>query len=154
MDERSFTEGRGIFDEDRKRDGVERRTDEEPSDSAFLHDIGEFVRYDYPLDKPALTKEEFEIVKKHPVLGAMALKKIKELRDITPIIRHHHERMDGKGYPDRLKGEEIPVGARIFHLADSFDSMTAPRPYRQPAPGRSMPFWNSGRTLIPSSIPK
>ncbi len=108
--------------------------------AALLHDIGKFVRYDYPLDKPALTKEEFEMIKKHPVLGETALKRIKELRDITPIIRHHHERMDGKGYPDGLKGDEIPVGAKILHLADSFDSMTAPRPYRQPAPGKEYAF--------------
>jgi PAS domain S-box-containing protein/putative nucleotidyltransferase with HDIG domain len=108
--------------------------------AAFLHDIGEFVRYDYPLDKPALTKKEFEMIKKHPVLGETALKRIKELKDITPIIRHHHERMDGKGYPDGLKGDEIPVGAKILHLADSFDSMTAPRPYRQPAPGKEYAF--------------
>jgi PAS domain S-box-containing protein/putative nucleotidyltransferase with HDIG domain len=108
--------------------------------AAFLHDIGEFVKYDYPLDKPALTKKEFEMIKRHPVLGETALKRIKELRDITPIIRHHHERMDGTGYPDGLKGEEIPVGARILHLADSFDSMTAPRPYRHPAPGKEYAF--------------
>ena len=108
--------------------------------AAFLHDIGEFVRYDNLLDKPSLTKKEFELIKKHPMLGEAALRRIKEFRDITPMIRHHHERMDGEGYPDGLKGEEIPVGARIIHLADSFDSMTEPRPHRQAAPGKEYAF--------------
>lgn len=70
----------------------------------------------------------------HPVKGEEILRPIKQLREILPIIRHHHERIDGKGYPDGLKGEEIPLCARILHVADSFDAMTADRPYR-PAPG-------------------
>jgi PAS domain S-box-containing protein/putative nucleotidyltransferase with HDIG domain len=122
--------------------------------AAFLHDIGEFVRYDYPLDKPTLTKKEFELIKKHPVMGETALKRIKELRDIVPIIRHHHERMDGQGYPDGLKGEEIPMGARILHLADSFDSMTAPRPYRQPPPGKEYAFLEFKRNTNTQFDPK
>lgn len=63
-------------------------------------------------------------------MGEEILRPIKQLQDILPIIRHHHERIDGNGYPDRLKGEEISLYARILYVADSFDSMTADRPYR------------------------
>jgi PAS domain S-box-containing protein/putative nucleotidyltransferase with HDIG domain len=98
--------------------------------AALLHDIGQIL-YDKLADKPEkLTNEEFEVIKKHPLLGVTILQKVKQLKDIIPIIRHHHERIDGKGYPDGLKGEEIPVCARILHVADSFESMTADRPYR------------------------
>lgn len=104
--------------------------------AGLLHDIGKIGTYDIILDKPdKLTPEEFEIVQKHPAYGEKILKPIKQLQHILPIIRHHHERIDGKGYPDGLKGEEIHIGARILHVADSFDSMTADRPYR-PSPGK------------------
>ncbi len=104
--------------------------------AGLLHDIGKIGTYDIILDKPdKLTSEEFEIVKKHPAHGEQILRPIKQLHHILPIIRHHHERIDGKGYPDGLKGVEIPSGARILHVADSFDSMTADRPYR-PSPGK------------------
>ncbi len=103
--------------------------------AGLLHDIGKIGTYDYLLDKPAqLTDEEFEVVKKHPAQGAEMLAGIKQLKNITPLIRYHHERIDGRGYPDGIKGDEIPLGARILHVADSFDSMTADRPYR-PSPG-------------------
>lgn len=103
--------------------------------AGILHDIGKIGTYDTLLEKPGkLTKEEFEIVKKHPVQGAKILEDIKQLHDIIPFIRYHHERLDGKGYPDGLKYEEIPVEARILHVVDSFDSMTSDRPYR-PSPG-------------------
>ncbi len=102
--------------------------------TGILHDIGKIGTYDQLLDKPGkLTDEEFEIVKKHPSQGATILADIKQLSDIIPFIRHHHERPDGCGYPDRLKGADIPLYARILHVADSFDSMTSDRPYR-PAP--------------------
>lgn len=103
---------------------------------ALLHDIGKIGTYDHILDKPGkLTDEEFEIVKKHPGQGALILNPIKGFDEIIPIVRHHHERFDGKGYPDGLKGDQIPIAAKIACVADSFDSMTADRPYR-PAPGR------------------
>jgi len=103
--------------------------------AALLHDVGKIGTLDVILDKPGrLNAEEFNLVKMHTVKGEQILKPIKQLQDILPIIRHHHERIDGNGYPDRLKGEEIPLYARILHIADSFDSMTADRPYR-PAPG-------------------
>lgn len=103
--------------------------------AALLHDIGKIGTYDILLDKPGrLTDEEFKLVKMHPVKGEEILKPISQLGKILPIIRHHHERIDGNGYPDGLKGSEIPFCARILHVADSFDSMTADRPYR-PNPG-------------------
>ncbi len=103
--------------------------------AGLLHDIGKIGTYDYLLDKPGkLTKEEFEIVKKHPDQGVDILKDIKQLRYIIPFIKFHHEKIDGNGYPGKLKGTDIPLGARILHVADSFDSMTSDRPYR-PAPG-------------------
>lgn len=104
--------------------------------SGLLHDVGKIGTYDILLDKPTkLTDEEFELVKKHPLKGAEILAPIKQLADVIPGVRYHHERYDGKGYPDGLKGEEIPLQARILCVADSFDSMTADRPYR-PSPGK------------------
>ncbi|MBI4698835.1 MAG: HD domain-containing protein, partial [Nitrospirae bacterium] len=103
--------------------------------AGLLHDIGKIGTYDYLLEKPdKLTRDEFEIIMKHPVQGETIIREIKQLRDITPIIRHHHENFDGTGYPDRLRGEAIPLFSRLLHIADSFDSMTSDRPYRQ-APG-------------------
>lgn len=103
--------------------------------SGMLHDIGKIGTYDYLLEKPSdLSDEEFSTVKKHPVQGAKIIEGIKQLSDIAPVIRYHHERIDGTGYPDGLKGNDIPIYARILHVADSFDSMTSDRPYRS-APG-------------------
>lgn len=97
----------------------------------LLHDIGKIGTYDNLLHKTEkLTKEEFNIIKKHPVKGVKILESIKQLRNIIPIIRYHHERYDGRGYPDGLAGEDIPLLARIVHVADAYDAMTADRPYR------------------------
>jgi putative nucleotidyltransferase with HDIG domain/PAS domain S-box-containing protein len=104
--------------------------------AGLLHDIGKIGTYDSILDKPGkLNDEEYEVVKKHPLKGAKMLSSMKELRHIIPWIRGHHERFDGKGYPDGLKGEEIPLQSRILSVADTFDSMTSNRPYRE-TPGR------------------
>jgi HD-GYP domain-containing protein (c-di-GMP phosphodiesterase class II) len=104
--------------------------------AALCHDIGALGIHDTLIDKPfPLTAEEYEKVKQHPVQAFTLLKGIELFSDILPLIRHHHERVDGRGYPDGLKNDEIPVGARIIHVAESFDSMTAERPYR-PAPGK------------------
>jgi len=104
--------------------------------AAILHDIGKIGTYDVILDKPGrLTDREFALIKEHPVKGAEILKHVKQLEPVIPIIRHHHERLDGRGYPDGLKGDDIPLLSRIICVADSFDSMTANRPYR-PAPGK------------------
>jgi len=103
--------------------------------AGLLHDIGKIGTYDYLLEKPGkLTKKEFNVVKKHPEQGVNMLKDIKQLNNIIPYIKHHHEKFDGNGYPSRLCSSDIPLGARILHVADSFDSMTSDRPYRK-APG-------------------
>ena len=109
--------------------------------AALLHDIGKIGTHDLILNKNGkLNEEETALVRAHPVKGEEILIPIRQLQisklqNIFPIIRSHHEEMDGKGYPDGLKGEEIPLCARILHVADSFDSMTSDRPYRK-APGK------------------
>lgn len=97
----------------------------------MLHDVGKVHIRDDILMKPSnLTNEEYEIIKKHPIVGAEAVKNIEGLQESIDVIRYHHERWDGKGYPDRLKGEEIPLLARIASIADAFDAMTTDRSYR------------------------
>ncbi|HEY6958776.1 MAG TPA: HD-GYP domain-containing protein [Candidatus Limnocylindria bacterium] len=99
---------------------------------ALLHDIGKIGVPDNILRKPAaLSESEWATMRKHPEFGARIIADIPFLQDVSKIVRHHHERWDGKGYPDGLAGEEIPVGARIFAVADSFDAMTSDRPYRR-----------------------
>ncbi|MCK4259336.1 MAG: HD-GYP domain-containing protein [Halanaerobiales bacterium] len=108
---------------------------EEIRDIAFaatLHDIGKIGVAHNILNKPGkLTSQEFKIIKQHPVVADDVLKSIKELNYIRNIIRHHHERFDGTGYPDQLAGEDIPFEARIISVADAFDAMTSDRPYRK-----------------------
>jgi PAS domain S-box-containing protein/putative nucleotidyltransferase with HDIG domain len=104
--------------------------------AALLHDVGKIGTYDVILDKPGkLTDEEFALIRLHPVRGEEILKPIKQLRDLLPIIRHHHERVDGRGYPDGLTDGQIPFLSKIIAVADSYDSMTSDRPYR-PAPSK------------------
>lgn len=99
--------------------------------AALLHDIGKIGVPDHVLLKRgSLTPEEFDHIKKHPELGWMALKNIDEFKSISLIVLHHHERMDGGGYPGGLKGNEIPLGSRIIAVADSYDALTTDRPYR------------------------
>ena len=103
--------------------------------ACLLHDIGKINIPDRILMKPdRLTKEEFEIIKTHPRVGAEAIKKIEKFNDSLSIILSHHERWDGKGYPDGLKGEEISLAARITSIADAFDAMTSTRSYREALP--------------------
>ena len=98
----------------------------------LLHDIGKVAVPDKILLKPArLNPEETEIVRQHPVTGEKICAPLKCLGPILPLIRHHHERMDGSGYPDRLFGEEIPLKARILQVADVYDALTSDRPYRK-----------------------
>jgi putative nucleotidyltransferase with HDIG domain len=98
---------------------------------ALLHDIGKIAVPDYVLNKPsALTSAEFEIMKNHASMGARILKAVDFPYPIVPIVRHHHERWDGRGYPDGLVGAEIPLGARILAVVDCFDALTSNRPYR------------------------
>jgi putative nucleotidyltransferase with HDIG domain/PAS domain S-box-containing protein len=106
--------------------------------AALLHDIGKIGTYDVILDNPkTLSPEEFALINMHPVRGVEIIRPIKQLEAILPIIRHHHEKIDGTGYPDGLKGEEIPFLARILCIADAYDSMTSDRPYR---PARSRDY--------------
>jgi putative nucleotidyltransferase with HDIG domain len=98
---------------------------------ALLHDIGKIGISDHVLRKPeALTAEEFELIKEHPVLGARMLRSVPFLTQHLPIVELHHERPDGRGYPYGLTADEIPMLARIVHVADAFDAMTSARAYR------------------------
>jgi putative nucleotidyltransferase with HDIG domain len=97
----------------------------------LLHDVGKIGVPDHVLLKAdRLTKDERTIMNSHPVLGAQIISPVNKLAPELPIIRHHHEWYNGSGYPDRLIGEEIPRLARILHVADAFEAMTAKRPYR------------------------
>jgi putative nucleotidyltransferase with HDIG domain len=98
---------------------------------AFLHDIGKVHTQDEVLQKPgALTEEEWRMVKAHPARGAEMIRGVKFLERVVDMVRHHHERVDGRGYPDGLKGDEISTAAKIVNVADAFDAMTTDRPYR------------------------
>ena len=97
----------------------------------LLHDIGKVAIPDRILLKPErLSAEETEIVRQHPVTGEQICAPLKSLRRILPMIRHHHERFDGSGYPDGLRGEEIPLPARVLQIADVYDALIKDRPYR------------------------
>jgi HD-GYP domain-containing protein (c-di-GMP phosphodiesterase class II) len=103
--------------------------------AGLLHDIGYVAIPDAILYKRSeLTAEEFEWIKRHPVIGWQIFSSIRQLRGALPGIRHHHERIDGAGYPDRLKGDEIPLQARILAVADCFDALTSNRLYRERIP--------------------
>jgi putative nucleotidyltransferase with HDIG domain len=103
--------------------------------AALFHDIGKLAIPDAILLKPAsLTDEEWSLMQRHADEGARIIDRLGFLNDAVPAIRHHHERFDGTGYPDRLKGEEIPLGARIIHVADALDSMLTTRIYRSARP--------------------
>ncbi|MBU0570832.1 MAG: HD domain-containing protein [Candidatus Omnitrophica bacterium] len=100
--------------------------------AALLHDVGKIGVPDAILNKTSqLTREEYEKIKEHSVTGATILNPIRELGDIAMEVRAHHERYDGAGYPDGLKGDDIPFVARIIFVADTFDAITSDRPYRQ-----------------------
>jgi len=102
---------------------------------AILHDIGKILVPEGTLTKTTrLSGEEWNEMQQHPIIGAEMLKDIPFLAPAIPIVRYHHERWDGRGYPDRLKGEAIPLEARIVSLADGFDAMTTTRPYHQAWP--------------------
>ncbi len=102
--------------------------------AAELHDIGKIAIDESIIGKDGkLTDAEFDVMKKHPELGVEILRPIRFLKDALPIILHHHERFNGKGYPEGLTGDEIPEEARVLNLADAFDAMTTKRPYNTPA---------------------
>ncbi len=103
--------------------------------AAFLHDIGKLAVPEHIINKPGkLTHEEFEKMKIHPVVGADILERVHFPYPVVPIVRSHHEAWDGSGYPDGLRGEEIPIGARILTVVDCFDALASERPYRRALP--------------------
>ena len=100
--------------------------------AGIVHDIGKVAVPDTILLKPGrLTEEEWAIMRQHPVVGERICAPLKSFRLVLPIIRHHHEKMDGSGYPDGLKGEEIPLTARILQIVDVYDALTTARPYKR-----------------------
>jgi len=100
--------------------------------AGLIHDIGKIGMRESILNKPAgLTEEEFQHVKYHPEIGERILNPIVDDDEILMMVRNHHERYDGTGYPDRLSGKQMPLGARILAVADSYDAMTSERPYRK-----------------------
>lgn len=108
--------------------------------AAWMHDVGKIGVPDQTLTKPtSLTPEEFAVMKIHPVKGGEIVGQIEELGRVSDAIRHHHERLDGKGYPDGLRGEAIPIASRIIIIADAFEAMTSNRSYR-PGLGRELAF--------------
>jgi cyclic di-GMP phosphodiesterase len=99
---------------------------------AFLHDIGKIGVPDCVLLKRGkLTSSEYEVMKRHPIIGDELCATVRSLEPVRPIVRHHHERQDGGGYPDGLAGDEIPLLARIVSVVDVFDALTSDRPYRR-----------------------
>jgi putative nucleotidyltransferase with HDIG domain len=109
----------------------------------LLHDIGKVGVPDAILFKPAaLTKDEFSCVASHAELGSHILRDVDFLDEATLVVRHHHERWDGNGYPDGLRGEEIPLAARVFAIADTLDALTTDRPYRRAV------SWEEAREVI------
>jgi putative nucleotidyltransferase with HDIG domain len=100
--------------------------------AALLHDLGKVTVPDNILMKAGkLSAEEMDIIKKHPVYGAKMIEPVEPIKDAREIIKHHHESYNGSGYPDGLKGNDIPLGARIIAVADAFGAMTTDRPYRK-----------------------
>ena len=120
---------------------------------AFLHDIGKMAIPDAILLKPSkLQAEEQKVMREHCPRGYQMLRKIPFLQEAAEIVYSHQEHYDGSGYPRKLKGDQIPIGARIFAVADTLDAITSDRPYRK-AP-RSPPHgWRSSAAPVPSSTP-
>jgi len=118
-----------------KRLGKSEKEQEDIYCMGLLHDVGKIgIRAEILNKKGKLTKEEFDIIKSHTIAGYDILKSIKEIPELAIVARSHHEKYDGTGYPDGLKGEEIPENARIICLADCYDAMTSRRSYSYPKP--------------------
>jgi putative two-component system response regulator len=102
---------------------------------AFLHDVGKIAIPDrVMLKKGRLTRAEYELMQRHPVIGDELCATVRSLDRVRPIVRHHHERLDGRGYPDGLSGDEVPLLAQIVSVVDVFDALTTDRPYRKALP--------------------
>jgi putative two-component system response regulator len=103
--------------------------------AGVVHDIGKVAVPDAILLKPGrLTAEEWAVVRQHPIIGERICAPLKSFRPVLPIIRHHHEKYDGSGYPDGLRANEIPIAARILQIVDVFDALTTERPYKKALP--------------------
>lgn len=124
--------------------------------ASILHDVGKIGIKEDILKKPGrLTEEERREMEYHPFIGTKILQSVKLLEPVMPLVYHHHERFDGTGYPDGLRGEEIPLGARIISVADAFESMTSDRPYRKALPleeAISELRYGSGRQFDPRIV--
>jgi diguanylate cyclase (GGDEF)-like protein/putative nucleotidyltransferase with HDIG domain len=124
--------------------------------AAMLHDIGKLAVPEHILSKPGrLTPEEFDKMKIHPIVGAEILNRVHFPYPVVPIVRSHHEKWDGTGYPDGLKEDAIPVGARILSVVDCFDALTSERPYRKamsPEEGMEHLKGESGRSFDPRVV--
>ncbi len=122
--------------------------------AALLHDIGKLAVPEHIISKPGkLTREEFEKMKIHPIVGAEILERVRFPHPVTPIVRSHHERWDGTGYPDGLRGQSIPIGARILAAVDCLDALASHRQYRRALPlDEAMRKWRP--TLEKPSIRK
>jgi putative nucleotidyltransferase with HDIG domain len=124
---------------------------------ALLHDVGKINVPTEVLNKPGkLTSEERAVMESHPVAGVELLKDVEFPWDVLPMVRSHHERWDGRGYPDRLTAEDIPLHARVLALADVFDALTTDRPYRpafSPHDALRMMREDSGRSFDPALFP-
>lgn len=103
--------------------------------ASVLHDVGKLAIPDHVLHKPGpLTADEYDLVKQHAVIGADILSAVQFPGPLALYVRHHHENWDGTGYPDRLRGADIPLGARVLAIADCYDALTSDRPYRRALP--------------------
>ena len=124
--------------------------------ASLLHDIGKLAVPEYIISKPGrLTPEEFEKMKIHPVVGAEILERVNFPYPVVPIVRSHHEKWDGSGYPDGLRGEEIPIGARILSAVDCLDALASDRQYRPAVPlekAMEMVALESGRSFDPKIV--
>ncbi|HTB91681.1 MAG TPA: HD domain-containing phosphohydrolase [Candidatus Sulfotelmatobacter sp.] len=124
--------------------------------ACWLHDVGKIVVPENILLKPGpLDAREIRIMREHPVVGEKICAPLKSLRPVLPVIRHHHEKMNGSGYPDGLRGEAIPLNARILQVADIYDALTTDRPYREALPHNealSILFAEADSGMLDSSL--
>jgi HD-GYP domain-containing protein (c-di-GMP phosphodiesterase class II) len=124
--------------------------------ACILHDLGKIGVSEGILNKNGkLTDEEYDRVKAHPALGERIIDPFVRDKEIRAIVRHHHERFSGGGYPDGLKGKKIPIGARIMSVADAYDAMTSDRPYRKamkPDKAKSQLLSNRGSQFDPEAV--
>jgi putative nucleotidyltransferase with HDIG domain len=120
-----------------KRMGLSERDQQLAHLCGLVHDVGKIGLPAGLLEKPGpLTLDERRQMERHPEIGESILRKVDDYSEIAKIVRHHHERVDGNGYPDRLVGDDIPLVSRILAVADAYDAMTSDRPYRDAMPSR------------------